>query len=760
MSRYQREEEPETDVQEAARLQFEEQLESWLAESETEEVLQVVAGENPQVTTDSVRVAVLQRWSDLRAQLKTVLNRWEKASRKLLAAERATEEKVSARRLRWAGRLTLAALVLALGGILWLALAKDLQFLFVLYLVPVLPLYWLNLRNKREMAAVEHSIPIRTLALATAEERFRSALSDQISVAIREAINSPLISFDKEFRLYDQRGLRELADPEREVSTRSSRALGELLASLDSGSVGLAGPRGCGKTTLIGSFAHGRSVPFEKERVGLVVSAPVKYDAKEFVLHLFGSLCRQVVGEDDLEEAKQGWRALDRRRRAGIAAFAMYAGILLVLAGVAMLVFDRTKPEGAQETGLTLLAVGFAIAYVALLLRQVYDPGFSQFIVKIITLGRYKEDEEPRRPPQSPEKIALERLEEISFQQSVSSGWSAGMKLPFGLSMSGDSTMTTARTPWSLPEAVEEFRRFASSQFEGRYVIIGIDELDKMESDEAARKFLNDVKGVFGVRNCYFLVSVSEEAMSTFERRGLPFRDVFDSSFDAIQTVGYLTLDESCSVLESRVIGLPVPFQCLCHAMAGGLPRDLIRATRELVQQSGPGRTIAELSLSLVRNEHGRKVAAAIAAARGASWPHRNWMVTWLNRQRSGEISPAHLRRSVLELEGMREFLTAEHADEASRECKEAALQIACFDYFAATVIEFFSLEGIDRILRDREVEALDPDGAVPVETLAIARQQFGISSSLAWERIGRVRWMTGFERWPDIGPLAQAVTS
>ena len=760
MSRYQQGKETETGVQETARLQFEEQLESWLLESETKEVLQVVAEENPELTTDAVRDAVLQRWSDLRTQLKTALNRWEKASRKLVGAEQAVEEKVSRKRLRWTGRLTLAALILAFGAILWLALTKDLQLLFALYLVPVLPLYWLILKTKRDTAAIEHSIPIRTLALATAEERFRSALNDQISVAIREAINSPLISFERKFRLYDQRGLRELADPEREVSTRSSKALGELLGSLDSGSVGLAGPRGCGKTTLIGSFAHGRSVPFEKERVGLVVSAPVKYDAKEFVLHLFGSLCRQVVGEDDLEEVKQGWRSLDRRRQAGIAAFGMYAGGLLFLAGVAMLVFDRTKPEGPQETGLTLLAVGFAIAYVALLLRQAYDPGFARITAKIFTLGLYKEDEEQRRPPQSPEQVALERLEEIGFQQSVSSGWSAGMKLPFGLSLGGDSSMTTARTPWSLPEAVEEFRRFASSQFEGRYVVIGIDELDKMESDEAARKFLNDVKGVFGVRNCYFLVSVSEEAMSTFERRGLPFRDVFDSSFDAIQTVGYLTLEESRAVLESRVIGLPIPFQCLCHALAGGLPRDLIRVTRELVQQSGPESTIADLSLSLIGNEHRRKVAAAIAAARGAAWPHRDWIVAWLNRQQRGQVSPGGLRDWVRELEEKRDFLTAEQESEAGRECRDAALQIACFDYFAATVIELFGLAGIDRILRRATVATLDPDGALPVETLAVARQQFGISSSLAWERVDRVRWMTNCEQWPDLGPLTQTVTA
>ena len=58
-------------------------------------------------------------------------------------------------------------------------------------------------------------------------------------------------------------------------------------------------------------------------------------------------------------------------------------------------------------------------------------------------------------------------------------------------------------------------------------VIIGIDELDKM-SEEDARQFPNDIKTVFGQRDCYYLVSVSEDAMSAFERRGMRFRDVFE----------------------------------------------------------------------------------------------------------------------------------------------------------------------------------------------------------------------------------------
>ena len=148
------------------------------------------------------------------------------------------------------------------------------------------------------------------------------------------------------------------------------------------------------------------------------------------------------------------------------------------------------------------------------------------------------------------------------------------------------------------------------------HVIIGIDELDKIGSDEKARQFLNDIKGVFGLERCFYLVSVSEEAMANFERRGLPFRDVFDSSFDEIIKVSYFGFDDAKQMLARRILGLPVPFTGLCYCLSGGLPRDLIRAARRLIDISDP--SIGELELGratsmLLRDELALKTEAVVA---------------------------------------------------------------------------------------------------------------------------------------------------
>jgi hypothetical protein len=88
--------------------------------------------------------------------------------------------------------------------------------------------------------------------------------------------------------------------------------------------------------------------------------------------------------------------------------------------------------------------------------------------------------------------------------------------------------------------------------------------------------------------------------------------------------VGHLSLAESRDVLESRVTGLPIPFQCLCHVLAGGLPRDLIRVARELDQQARDDRTLPGLCHTVIASELRGKVAAAEVVARSHVGPYRD----------------------------------------------------------------------------------------------------------------------------------------
>ena len=103
-------------------------------------------------------------------------------------------------------------------------------------------------------------------------------------------------------------------------------------------------------------------------------------------------------------------------------------------------------------------------------------------------------------------------------------------------------------------------------------MVISIDEVDKIRDSDRAEAFLNDIKAIFGVPGCLYLVSLSEDAMAGFARRTPSIRSTFDSAFDELVPVGPMTYRHSEQLLFKRVTGVPRPFIALCHVLAGGLP--------------------------------------------------------------------------------------------------------------------------------------------------------------------------------------------
>ena len=58
--------------------------------------------------------------------------------------------------------------------------------------------------------------------------------------------------------------------------------------------------------------------------------------------------------------------------------------------------------------------------------------------------------------------------------------------------------------------------------------------------------------------------------MSSFERRGLPFRDEFDSAFDELIYVDHMKFDLATKLLEQRILGRPVPSFAISYCMSAG----------------------------------------------------------------------------------------------------------------------------------------------------------------------------------------------
>ncbi|MGH2899401.1 MAG: hypothetical protein ACRDMZ_12055, partial [Solirubrobacteraceae bacterium] len=517
-------------------------------------------------------------------------------------------------------------------------------------------------------------------------ERLRTALSEQILRDLRTAIERRTAdSYSTLLTVGHAPGLAQLVDDDYGVQTRATDELAAVFGRMPGASIGLAGRRGIGKSKLIQRFCPppvaGRAPPL----LATVVSAPTQYDGRDFILHLFARICETVVGGAEARaEVLRGreraatpvtsrptpgvWLARARLPLLTLGGAAIVAATLdvqtdvLLIAGGILVALGALLPAPWLEGGhglvfpaspkLPLTLFGILLALGSLAQRGADPLRDAGLIVVAIALGllltprgalagRRVLPQIANVGPFSDELVrtAHERLDEIEFQRTVAAGWSGGLGAKLGAgpaelsAQAGVSgTRTLARVPLSFPEIVARLRSFLQLVATSAEVRIGIDELDKIESEETAHRFLNEIKGVFGIPRCFFLVSVSEEALSNFDRRGARLRDVFDSSFDEILYVPPLTFDESVALLRQRVIGLPVPYLALCHVLAGGLPRDLIRVARAVIaaKPADADGELEAIAAALVALELRQRVRAVSVVAAGlALEPQASAFLRW-----------------------------------------------------------------------------------------------------------------------------------
>jgi Cdc6-like AAA superfamily ATPase len=514
----------------------------------------------------------------------------------------------------------------------------------------------------------------------------QEVVDEQLVPELTKALNELRApSYEMQLELQSSAGLSEPLNPRLEVPTPAKTAIERRLSTWSGGSLGVSGPRGIGKTTLLEAICRTQEESHESPTVAVLVSAPVQYQPREFVLHLFAEFCGAVL------EAYRVPRAAAKE------------------------VLDRNTGVGGSRG----LVGALDRVYVRPLRRILFGgPVVSREHAAESLIA----------------STAAERLQEIQFQQTYTSGWGGG--LTSAVAVKFERGQSFERTAMSYPEVVRVFRDFVQQVATKHRVVIAIDEMDKMGSREEAKTFLNDIKGIFGIRNCFFLLSVSEEAMSAFERRGLPIRDAFDSAFDDIIAVEYLDFAASSEMLRRRVLGLPVPFLALSHCLSGGLPRELLRFARvmaEIHEVSGE-RPLREVSKSLVSADLAKKTTATEIAARTLLEPHGANEVLEVTR----ELRPTPGSGDFdISLQRVRKIAAALVVAGDDPRATDLALELTAYAYFVVSITEFFC----DELDQSRLEAAIDPDaGEDSIELLAEARQAFAVDAYEAWDLITRFR--------------------
>jgi hypothetical protein len=619
--------------------------------------------------------------------------------------------------------------------------------------------------------------------VATARSRLIAAITEtELLAQVRTFINTARQSrFGHRYSVVSSPALSEVYDSANRVPTQIESELAALLDRLDGASIGVAGPRGAGKSTLIRGYCeevdsatdHHDGIGWSSFRgVGLpapswgdlrcMVAAPVDYVARDFVLHLFATFCGVVIS---------GYSKAGRHRRVFLGIFwgrrivqlcvsLMWQAVYFGSYAAILLYWNK-----AIARGISVPATW--VQYAAIVLIAVGAVGFVRS--SAVKMRRWaREARRGRESGRAMIATARKHLSRIRYLQTYTSGLSSGFSFRSGLGAQLSRSVSRAQQPLSYPEVVAEFRKFAASvaadvHRRGDRVFIGVDELDKIGSAEQAEHFLNEVKGIFGIPHLYFMVSVSDDALNAFERRGLPLRDAFDSSFDEILRVAPLSYPESRRLLYRRVIGLTEPYVALCHCLAGGLARDVIRAARQVVRnaatlttsrpprtesratESGAGTstegellhveesrylpTLSDVSAAVVHDELNRKLRALSQGVGRIEYEDAAKLQDTLY-----DIA-VHLAADQPIINVVDVIAKQGHAEPP--EVARVRMDLAAYAYYCATMQEVFTDQLDDAHMIKATSAPLEPGS---FDALAAARNAFTTDTLLAWNLITQCR--------------------
>ncbi|MBY8882310.1 P-loop NTPase fold protein [Actinacidiphila acidipaludis] len=443
-------------------------------------------------------------------------------------------------------------------------------------------------RLRRQPTAQAH-IYARAI-LASAEDRYAVALQLEMEALISTVLNEHAVVDRAQLAVLDSAQAPSLVelDSSDVVPSASARDVLDFIKEHDTSAIGISGPRGVGKSTLM-QYVSSHD---PENYLGVYLPVPVQYSAADFFRVLFNEVATAVQTSYGLQDEDEH-RA--RVRRSRVRSMRFLVGAAFFWGGILLIVYGRTThhfPIKLVDIPGGLLAAAGVVAVVAAMR--------SRPSALVRDLGRPAYEVRERRLAEN----ALRSLQFIATRQSTSKNTFA---VKF-LTMEDEEQVELSERELTHPELVAQFKKFvnAYARSSPRQIVIALDELDKMDDPQDALAFVNGVKDLLHIPGVHFLVSVSEDALHNFSLRGVPLRDAFDSSFDTITPIERFSIEESRDLLKRRVVDFPDPLVLLCHALSGGVPRDLIRAARQCVRVRRSADTavpVAEVAASVLRQK-------------------------------------------------------------------------------------------------------------------------------------------------------------
>ena len=445
----------------------------------------------------------------------------------------------------------------------------------------------------------------------TKEKLCYKVILPEIKLLISE-ISKP--NYDTNFKTVTINSLNSDYNEEFEILTEEFERLGSFLNNMQSGTIGISGPRGIGKSTLLKSFYNSTDrVSDEKKVLPVLTSAPVKYQIRDFTIHLFTLVANKVLSSetktdiDDSQFEENGfkervsWKLLKR--------FGVYLLILgFIFIGLQVsntYVNNKIDQHNASQTLSTkklphrdLFKDNYLLIWGMIFLTGAILIIYNNRIIKLKSNIKTSELE----------NLANRWKRKLKFQMGYTTGWSGNFKSPIGFEFGKSSSINFAQNQLSYPEIVEGFKSFIDIIGSKYKVIIAIDELDKIFSSQDLNMFLNEVKALFEVHECVFLISISEEATNSFLKGDISVKDVLDSSFDEIFKLNHFNFQQTRKFIQKRIYGIPLSFILFIHLYSGGNPREILRTIRRIIHNDNQDKVefadkIKEVVITDIKNK-------------------------------------------------------------------------------------------------------------------------------------------------------------
>ena len=145
---------------------------------------------------------------------------------------------------------------------------------------------------------------------------------------------------------------------------------------------------------------------------------------------------------------------------------------------------------------------------------------------------------------------------------------------------------------------IDDVQRVLGKKYKSPKLIICIDELDKITDPQQVGNVLREIKGALYKENCFYLLSISEDAVRAFEGRLIEQRDIFESTFDEILFLDRLDLKTCLGIARNRSARggygpqaktVPAVEEAteIAAVLSTGVPRELLRNLRVVENRAG-----------------------------------------------------------------------------------------------------------------------------------------------------------------------------